>query len=146
MQIEKFTCEDEQDIKSENIDEVIEKILDKYQSHPSILKIKENVKVEKKFKFNDVTEDETYLKIKSLDPKKACMENDIPAKILIGTNDIVSDHLSKMFNASKNAEKFPTHLKTADVTPIHKEKEKTLKKSTDRSVYFQFFPSFTKII
>ena len=55
--------------------------------------------------------------------------NDIPAKILIGTNDIVSNHLSKMYNDSKNSEKFPTSLKTADVTPIHKETEKILKKN-----------------
>ena len=49
--------------------------------------IKENVKVETKFKFTDTTGDEIYSKIKSLDPKKASMENDIPAKMLIGTND-----------------------------------------------------------
>ena len=103
FEIEKFTCEDEHETQSENIDEVIDKILDKYKSHPSILKIKENVKVENKFKFDDTTEDEIYSNMKSLDPKKACMENDIPAKIFIGTNDIVSDYLSKMFNDSKNS-------------------------------------------
>ena len=79
--------------------------------------------MEKTFKFDDTTEDKMYSKIKSLDPKKACMENDIPAKILIGTNDIASDYLSKIYNVSKNSEKYPTSLKTADVTPIYKENE-----------------------
>ena len=57
------------------------------------------------------------------------MENDIPAKILIGTNDIVSGYLSEIYNNSKIIEKYPNSLKTADVTPIHKEKERTLKKN-----------------
>ena len=97
-----FVSGSDSEVQSENTDEVIENILEKYKTHPSILKIKENVKVEKKFKFNDTTEDDIYSKIKSLNPKKACMENDIPAKVLIGTNDIISDYLTKMYNNSKN--------------------------------------------
>ena len=62
-----------------------------------------------------------------LDPEKACVENDIPAKVLIGTNDIISSYISKMYNESKNNDKFPNALKTADVTPIYKEKERTMK-------------------
>ena len=127
--IKKITNEDEEGSQPEDIDEVIEKILKKYQSHPSILKIKENVKVDNKFKFEDATEDEIYSKIKSLDPKKTCMENDIPAKTLIGTNDIISDYISNVYNVYKNSKNFPTSLKTADVAPIHKEKERTLKKN-----------------
>ena len=94
LEIEK--CIDDESVQvfqSENVDEVIDSILKKYHTHPSILKIKENVQVEEKFKFVDTTEDEIYKKIKSLNPKKACMENDIPAKILIGTNDVISEHL-----------------------------------------------------
>ena len=129
LEIEKFNNEGAQETRSENIDEVIENIVKKYEHHPSILKIKENVKVKNKFQFQDTTEDELYLKINSLDAKKACKDNDIPPKILIGTNDIVSKYLSKIYNDNKNSEKFPTSLKTADVTPIHKEKERTLKKN-----------------
>ena len=69
LEIEKFANEDMQEIQSENVDEIIENIIKKYKSHPSILKIKENVKIEKKFKFDDTTEKETYAKIKALDPK-----------------------------------------------------------------------------
>ena len=56
LEIEKFTCEGEQEIQPDDDvtdDDVIEKILEKYKSHPSILKIRENVKVERKFKFDD---------------------------------------------------------------------------------------------
>ena len=88
FEIENVFCNDKNENQSENIDEVLDNIIEKYKLHPSILKIKKNVNVIDKFKFNDTTEGEIYSKIKSLDPKKACMENDIPAKMLIGTNDI----------------------------------------------------------
>ena len=50
--------------------------------------------MDNKFKFDNTTEDDVYSKIKSLDPKETCTENDISAKTLIGTNDIVSGYLS----------------------------------------------------
>ena len=128
LEIEKFNDENEIP-KSENVDDGIDKIIKKYETHPSILMIKENVNVQTKFKFNDVTEDEIYNSIKNLDPKKASVENDIPAKILIGANDIVSGYLTSMYNDSKNSQCYPTSMKRADVTPIHKEKATTNKKN-----------------
>ena len=132
LEIEKFSHEGAGEIQSENnenIVEVIDSILEKYKYHPSILKIKEKVKVENKFKFMDVTKDDTYQKIRFFDPSKACIENDIPAKLLIGTNDIISGYLSDIYNDSKNSENYPPSLKTADVTPLYKEKERTLPKN-----------------
>ena len=49
LESEKFNSNGEQEIQTENPEEVIEKILEKYKTHPSILKIKENVKVDNKF-------------------------------------------------------------------------------------------------
>ena len=40
--------------------------------------------MENKFEFTDTIEDEIDSKIKSFDPKKAGMENDIPVTMLIG--------------------------------------------------------------
>ena len=48
--------------------------------HPSILKIKENVKVENKFKFTDTTPKDIKDEINKLNPRKASVENDIPKK------------------------------------------------------------------
>ena len=100
----------------------------KFQNHPSVLKIKENVKIKEGFKFGDVTEEETFKKIISLDPSKACMKDDIPTKVLLGTGDIVCSSLTKLFNDAKNAEKYPSPFKTADVTPLPKGREKNDKK------------------
>ena len=128
LEIERFNSNDEV-VHSENTDEIVNDIIQKYESHPSILKIKENVILDAKFEFGDVTEDDIYSKIRSLDPKKAGIDNDIPAKILIGSNDIVSSCLSNIYNDSKNSQIYPISLKVADVTPIHKDKERILKKN-----------------
>ena len=52
LEIKKFNSKDEQEIQTENTDDVIENILEKYKTRPSILKIKESVKVDIKFKYN----------------------------------------------------------------------------------------------
>ena len=116
-------------VHSKDGDDNIDSIIRKYKSHPSILKIKENVKVETKFKFIDITEEEIEIGIKKLDPKKASIENDIPTKILKLSSDIVSHYVSDAYNKSKNCHLFPLSLKVADVSPIHKAKERVLMKN-----------------
>ena len=61
---------DETFAQSNDGDDGIVNIIKKYSSHPSILKIKENVKVEIKFNFNDTTKNVVELEIRKLDPKK----------------------------------------------------------------------------
>ena len=128
LEIEQFISEDD-DTHSVNVNEDIYKIIKKYETHPSILKIKENVQLGTKFEFRDTSDDDIFTKIRTLDPKKASIANDIPAKVLIGSNDIVCSYLANIYNSSKNCENFPNALKAADVTPIHKAKEKIFKKN-----------------
>ena len=116
-------------IYSENVDENIDNIINNYKTHPSILKIEENVKVETKFSFSDITPNEIEIQLTNLDLKKATMENDIPAKVLKESADIVSNYLSGAYNNSKNSHTYPLSLKVAHVTPIHKAKERTLMKN-----------------
>ena len=61
-----------------------------------------------------------------MDPRKAGIENDIPAKILISSSDIVCTYLSHIYYFSKNYNTYPQSLKFADVTPIHKKDAHTL--------------------
>ena len=128
LEIERFNINNEDVVNDENLDK-IDKILKRYHDHPSILKIKEHVKIETKFNFSDTSGDATFSQIRSLDPKKGSMENDIPIKMLKGTNDISCEHLAKLYNDAKNSNNFPTSLKTADVTPIHKGEETNIKKN-----------------
>ena len=133
LDIESFVPENNteyiHDMDSDYIMDDVDKIIIKYRSRPSILKIKENVIISNKFEFKNVTSEEIEKEIIQLNPKKACVENDIPIKVLVGTYDIVSQHLSEIYNTSKNEKKYPLSLKVADVTPIHKSKEKFLLKN-----------------
>ena len=98
--------------------------LDKYDDHEN-----ENVKLDTKFSFSDITFQEFENEILKLDIKKAVQEDDIPAKVLIKTHDIVSNHLSKYYNKAKNNQNYPASLKLANVVPVHKKDERTLMKN-----------------
>ena len=127
LEVERFSSNSDV-TEEENLDD-LDKIIKQYQTHPSILKIKENVTLEEKFKFDDVTTEEMFKKISSLDPRKGSMKDDIPAKLLLGTGDIICEHVARMYNDSKESETFPKSLKKADVNPHHKDKETKFKKN-----------------
>ena len=107
----------------------IKDIVKKYNQHPSILKIKQYVTIDDKFTFFETTIQQFQTQIELLDPKKATVENDIPSKIIIATNEISSVYLTKIYNDSKDFQNFPDSLKYADVIPIHKKDEKTNKEN-----------------
>ena len=125
LEIEPFVPHNDNIIYTESIHEIVKK----YETHPSILKIKEHVCVDSKFTFSDTTPNNFKDDICKLDTTKASTENDIPTKILIGSSDIVGEHLSNIYNTSKKDAIYPLSLKLADVTPIHKKEEKTLLKN-----------------
>ena len=126
LEIEQFAPNDINNAHTENIEVIIKR----YERHPSILRIKGIVNTgNKTFTFTDTTPDVIKDEISKLDPKKASVQNDIPTKILIGSQDIVCDHLSNIYNNSKSDHIYPQALKLSDVIPIHKKEETTLMKS-----------------
>ena len=98
----------------------IENILKRYESHPSVIIIKENVVIENEFSFRDISSLELEKNILNLDVTKASVSDDIPTKILVGTYDIVSNFISHIYNESKNNHIFPSSLKLADIIPTQK--------------------------
>ena len=125
LEIESFVPNMDGDNKTYKVD--IHEIVKNYETHPSILKIKENVNVETKFIFTDTTPNNLKDEICKLDPNKASTENDTPTKIL--SRGIVGEHLAKIYNISEGDANYPLSLKLADVTPIHKKEERTLLKN-----------------
>ena len=107
LEIEPFVSEETNDVFDGNIDEIIKQ----YETHPSIQKIKESITLGEKFFFTDTIPEDISKRILDLEPKKACVENDIPAKILIGSQDVVSRYLSDMYNRSKHFSNYPALLK-----------------------------------
>ena len=84
LEIEPFVLETDIEACKGSLVEIIKQ----HESHPSILKIRENVKIREKFTFKDIDPKDISQRINDLDPKKSSVENDIPAKILIGSTDI----------------------------------------------------------
>ena len=84
------------------------------------MKIKEKVKVENNFAFNDVCIDEIFLLIKEID-KKECKT----FRQVINSSGIISGKLCEIYNSSKNSGTYPNSLKLADVIPNHKHEETT---------------------
>ena len=112
LEMEPFTVVEEVNMISGSISEIVKT----YASHPSIIKIKENVKIKDKFKFQNITSNEMKVEINKLNSKKSCISNGIPAKILKDNSDIVCNYLSSIYNNCKNDYVYPT--------PIYKPNEK----------------------
>ena len=126
----------------------------KYKNHPSILTIQVKYKGKNKFYFTEVTTKNIEKEMFDLETKKASQISDIPTKIIKENVDVFADFLCTSINSSIKSSLFPSCLKFADVTPLHKKGRKdakpiyrpvsilqTLPKIYERSMFKQM-PSF----
>ena len=112
--------------RNESIDDIVEK----YKKHPSVLRIKEYFTIDVQFSFKLMKSNKGFENyIGQLDPKKASVDNDIPAKLLVETKDIVANHIKRISDDSIIDMIFPISLKLGDVMPIHKKDERTVKEN-----------------
>ena len=110
--------------KSNNTDNLIEYDIEKFESHPSILKIKEKVN-SPIFNFRNVSLVDVEKEVKSLNPKKANTTNSIPSNLLKQHFDIYGPILHNLVNETFQENIFPEELKLADITPIFKKEDAT---------------------
>ena len=120
----------------------IDNIIVKFRNDPSIFKIKEVLPKSSVFHFTASSETNILDKINSLNTKKPTTLNNIPANFLVATSDIISPFIAKLDNEDKSNSEFPDPLKMADIRPIHKKDETTLKENY-RPV--SILPSISKI-
>ena len=104
----------------------ISKIIDKFRYHPSILSIKKNVK-SMKFSFEHFSEEDIATEIKKFDSKKS--STGIPIKFLKENSDILSGKLKDILNNCLDQGIFPDRLKLADISPIFKADDSSIKKN-----------------
>ena len=108
------------------------------------------------FSFNSISHEDKELN--KLKRKKVSQKTDIPIKIVKENVDIISHFLYHNFNNSLSCSTFPTGMKYADVTPIHKKDDKTdktnyrpisilpnLSKVYERLMYNQISPYFDSV-
>ena len=109
------------------VDNIISRIIEKFKDHPSILKIKENVTIINRFKFLFSEASDMKAIIMGLNTKKPTTFNNIPAKMIVETLDVCSPVISNIYNDSIFNCNFPLSLKMADITPVYKKEERTIK-------------------
>ena len=95
----------------------------KFPKHPSILKIKQKVKINQKVPFQSVSEDTGKNVVKNLLSDNATA-GEIPVDILKNSKCCFSK-LTKCFNKAFNESKFPDSLKLSHVVPVFKKLDPT---------------------
>ena len=112
-----------------NIDNVTNYI-DKLKIHPSTLKIKHVVNIDKAFNFDFIDIKNMTKTMHSLDPTESNpINSSIPAKIIISNCDIFIPILHNNFNNNIINGIFSFDLKLSDITPTYKEKDRILKEN-----------------
>ena len=106
-----------------NSNDEIEQILFKFSKHPSILKIKQKVKINRKFSYQSVSEDTVKNVVKNLPSDKAA-SGEIPVDILKDSEFCFSE-LAKCINKAFNENKFLDTLKLSDIVPVFKKLDPT---------------------
>ena len=101
----------------------------KYKYHPSILSIQAKYKGRNKFSFTEVTTQGIEKEIVDLETKKASQISDIQTKIIKENVDVFADFLRTSIKSSIKSSMFPSCLKFANVTPLHKKGTKDAKQN-----------------
>ena len=101
----------------------------KYKNNPSILAIRERKKAQINFCFKEVSIEEIQKEILNLNNKKVSQNSNIPTKINKENSDIFEKVLCSFINNSIKSSTFPSCLKEADVTPLHKKGKKGKKEN-----------------
>ena len=115
--------------KIENINnEKLTTIINKFETHPSIMKIKSKYAIQEKFSVKSVTVKDVENTIKNI-PNIKASGGEIPVNILKQsrfTYEMLTDRINDAI-AGENV--FPASLNFADITPVHKKDETTNKEN-----------------
>ena len=118
------------------VSDPIDKAIEKYKNHPSILKIKEMYPNPQPFEFREVDSREIWDQINKLNTRKAAPIESVPAKIFKEYADIFSEILQRTFNEDLANTKFPEELKLGDISSLHKKDDKFNKKIINLSLSY----------
>ena len=132
-------------LNADHIDDPVLKAIERYKKHPSIIKIKEAREISKismMFEFNFITMHEISLEIIGINSNKSNPIDSIPAKMIKENSSFFCSLLYNNFNNCISMCTFPSKLKLADVSPLHK-KGVRMDKSNYRPV--SILPAISKI-
>ena len=116
-------------MSTNDIVDPIDKAAMKFQTHPSIRKIKENTTSSVKFDFREVATEDVAVQIKKLNASKASPINSIPARILKETSDVFCAVIQNLYNYGLSKGIFPKELKARDINSLFKKEDAFMKKN-----------------
>ena len=105
---------------SSSITDPVDKAINTYKNHPSILLIKQKLENVDNFSFKEVSISEIGKKLRELNPNKLTTSDIIPTKSLKQSSKNCSGTLQKLCNDALRDGHFPDKLKSADVRPVFK--------------------------
>ena len=100
-----------------NSDHPVDRAIEMYKSHPSILKIKQLSYPCDNFFSREISASSVSKSIENLDSSKEYQKDKTPPKILKASNDISALVLYSGINRCVSEGRFPNNLKSADLTP-----------------------------
>ena len=102
-------------ISSDNDAVTMTKAIEKYQNHPSMKKVRENIDTTNNFSFDLINPECSSKIINNLDTSKATQQGDIPTKIIKDNKDLFLYFIFASFYNAVNKGVFPDELKHADI-------------------------------
>ena len=93
-----------------NLDDPIENIIERFKTHPSVVRIWEKGYKTNNFSFHIVPQSDVYRVIKNIG-SKAYQKDNIPPKVLSDNADVLSSFIHDDINQNINKGKFPDNLK-----------------------------------
>ena len=141
-----------------NSDHPVDRAIEMYKNHPSILKINQLRYPCDNFFSREISESSIAKSIEDLDSSKAYQKYNIPPKVLRASDDLSALVLCSDINRCISDGRFPNNLKSADLTPTFKKAERsskvnyrsisilpTLSKVYERLLYPQIYGYFDDI-
>ena len=121
-----------------NVDDLVDRAVEMYKYHPSIILINKKVDNQNKFSFEQVTLRDIVKEIKDINPKKSSIKDCIPPKVLKIRSEAIANMLQKLLNKSLETNTFQDSLKLADITTVFKKKDPSNKTN--------YYPVIVKLI
>ena len=116
----------------------------KYRGLPSIIAIKENCNSSTPFNFSFLDKEDILKEIKNLKANKATQNTNISTKLIKENSGITADFIFENLNGSISQSVFPSALKLANITPVHKNIQKVKKIFTGPSMSYQISLKYMK--
>ena len=114
----------------ENLNNSVEIVIRKFENHPSVQAIKQNISGKNYFYFSKIDVSGIFTETTALNNEKNGTSGNIPRRLLKEVSDICAPALNDIWNNEIITQKcFPNNLKLADVTPVFKKEDALLLKN-----------------